>query len=178
MFTQRHLIYTVRGSHLMFFVELPPSPPPASSSKEVVPPTIPEGYDFPTYTKSFNATLGDTHLSFAVLNLALHPLVTQSVDGIGLIACQTGDHAGHSGERILLYSTDVNPAHAENPSTSASAPTSVAGIGSADEGRTSIGRMVGGGEDGERLRCLWTGEEGDKFVLPRMCWLPDGSGIM
>lgn len=30
----------------------------------------------------------------------------------------------------------------------------------------------------ERLACLWTGGETDDFVLPRMAWLPDGSGLI
>jgi hypothetical protein len=30
----------------------------------------------------------------------------------------------------------------------------------------------------DRLACLWTGAETDDFVLPRMAWLPDGSGFI
>ena len=107
------LMYTVRASHLLYYVKLDPS--------------------WEVKTKSFNPHPMDTHVSFAVLHLALHPSGR-------VIACQTGDHRGGSGERILLYG--VEP------------------------------------EDTERLECLWTGSEGDDFVLPRMAWLRDGSGLM
>lgn len=113
-----HLIYSIRSSHLLYYVSL-------TDGK------------FSTTTKSFNPHPLDDHVSFSVLNLAIHP-------GGRIIACQTGDHAGHGGERILLY--DVDP--------------------------------VEDGGKSERLGCLWTGEAGDDYVLPRMAWLPDGSGIV
>ena len=106
------LMYTVRASHLLHYVRL--------GTWEV-------------RTKSFNPHPMDTHVSFAVLNLALHPSGR-------IVACQTGDHRGGAGERVLLYG--VEP------------------------------------DETERLGCLWTGSEGDDFVLPRMAWLPDGSGLM
>ncbi|TYJ58014.1 hypothetical protein B9479_001373 [Cryptococcus floricola] len=68
-----------------------------------------------------------------ILNMTLHPSGK-------IVACQTGDHSGGGGERILLYG--IEP------------------------------------EETERLACLWTGEEGDDYVLPRMEFLPDGSGII
>lgn len=112
-----HLIYTRRSSHLLYYVALTDG--------------------FAMSTKSFNPHPLDDHVSFSVLNLAIHPAGR-------IIACQTGDHAGHGGERILLY--DVDP--------------------------------VEMGGRAERLACLWTGEAGDDYVLPRMAWLPDGSGIV
>ncbi|WWD19769.1 hypothetical protein CI109_104233 [Kwoniella shandongensis] len=112
------LMYTTRSSHLLTYVRLP------SSSTEG---------QWQVKTKSFNPHPMDNHVSFAVLNLALHPSGR-------VIACQTGDHRGGAGERILIYG--VEP------------------------------------EETERLACLWTGSEGDDFVLPRMAWLPDGSALI
>ncbi len=106
------LLYTVRSSYLLYHVRLG---------------------NWEVKTKSFNPHPMDTHVSFSVLNLALHPSGR-------VIACQTGDHRGGAGERVLLYG--IEP------------------------------------EEKERLGCLWTGSEGDDFVLPRMAWLPDGSGLM
>jgi len=106
------LMYTIRSAHLLYYVKL--------DTWEI-------------QTKSFNPHPMDTHVSFSILNLALHP-------SLRMLACQTGDHRGGAGERILLYG--VEP------------------------------------DETERLGCLWTGSEGDDFVLPRMAWLPDGSGLM
>lgn len=75
----------------------------------------------------------DTHVSFSVLNMSLHPSGK-------IIAFQTGDNRGSSGERILFYGTEA--------------------------------------DETDRLGCIWTGSEGDDFVLPRMDWLPDGSGLV
>jgi WD40 repeat protein len=107
-----YLLYTLRSSHLLYY---------ASTIDGVI------------VTKTFNPHPMDTHVSFAVLDLAIHPSGK-------MIACQTGDHRGGAGERILLYG--IEP------------------------------------EGTERLACLWTGSEGDDFVLPRMAWLPDGTGLM
>ncbi|WRT70093.1 uncharacterized protein IL334_007087 [Kwoniella shivajii] len=116
------LLYTVRSSHLLYYVRLP------SQNDDVD-----VGTEWEIKTKSFNPHPMDTHVSFAVLNLALHPSGK-------IVACQTGDHRGNTGERIILYG--IEP------------------------------------EDTERLGVLWTGSEGDDFVLPRMSWLPDGSGLI
>lgn len=74
------LIFTTRSSHLMHYI-------PLGRPDEAV------------RSKSFNPHPMDTHVSFSVLNMALHP------SGL-VIACQTGDNAGHAGERILLYGVD------------------------------------------------------------------------
>ncbi|WVQ94844.1 hypothetical protein IAU59_001927 [Kwoniella sp. CBS 9459] len=110
-----YLLYTIRSSHLLYYLSLD------------------HQRRWETMTKSFNPHPMDNHVSFSVLNMALHPSGK-------IIACQTGDHRGNAGERILLYG--VEP------------------------------------EETERLGVLWTGCEGDDFVLPRMAWLPDGSGIV
>jgi len=106
------LLYPVRSSHLLYYMRLD---------------------TWETQTKSFNPHPMDTHVSFSILNMALHPSGR-------ILACQTGDHRGGAGERVLLYG--VEP------------------------------------KETDRLGCLWTGSEGDDFVLPRMAWLPDGSGLM
>ncbi|WWC72153.1 uncharacterized protein I206_106113 [Kwoniella pini CBS 10737] len=112
------LLYTLRSSHLLYYIGLPDA----------------DGLNaWETRTKSFNPHPMDNHVSFSVLNLALHPSGK-------ILACQTGDHRGNTGERILLYG--VEP------------------------------------DETERLAVLWTGSEGDDFVLPRMSWLPDGSGLI
>lgn len=72
------LMYTLRSSHLLHYVRLG---------------------TWDTSTKSFNPHPSDNHVSFAVLNLALHPSGR-------MLACQTGDHRGGAGERILLYGVD------------------------------------------------------------------------
>ncbi|WWC91850.1 uncharacterized protein L201_006797 [Kwoniella dendrophila CBS 6074] len=114
------LLYTLRNSHLLHYIRLP-----SSERSEVK--------DWGTTTKSFNPHPMDNHVSFSVLNMALHPSGK-------IVACQTGDHRGNTGERILLYG--IEP------------------------------------EETDRLAVLWTGSEGDDFVLPRMSWLPDGSGLI
>lgn len=57
--------------------------------------------DGPILNKSFNPHPYDTHISFSVLNMCVHPSGK-------LVACQTGDHAGNAGERILLYGVDLD----------------------------------------------------------------------
>jgi hypothetical protein len=71
------LLYTTRSSHLLHYL---------------CPLTL------TARTKSFNAHPLDTHVSFSVLNMALHPSGR-------VVACQTGD--GMAGERVLLY--DAHP---------------------------------------------------------------------
>ncbi|WVQ84556.1 hypothetical protein IAT38_006710 [Cryptococcus sp. DSM 104549] len=114
------LMYTTRSSHCLNYVRLPNQ-------------LGPEEEQWKIRTKSFNSHSMDNHVSFSVLNLALHP------SGL-LLACQTGDHRGNAGERILLYG--IEP------------------------------------EETKRLACLWTGSQGDDYVLPRMAWLPNGSGLV
>lgn len=75
LFHDQWLLYTLRSSHLLYHVEL------ATGQ---------------TRTKSFNPHPMDTHQSFAVLNMALHPSGR-------MIAFQTGDNRGSAGERILFY---------------------------------------------------------------------------
>ncbi|ORX39407.1 WD40-repeat-containing domain protein [Kockovaella imperatae] len=118
------LMYTLRNAYQMFYVRLP------DPSEDI---SVVTSSSWETRTKSFNPSQYDTHVSFSVLNMILHPSGK-------LVACQTGDHRGTSGERVLLYG--VEP------------------------------------EETERLGCLWTGSESDDFVLPRMAWIPDGSGII
>ncbi|WVQ74371.1 hypothetical protein IAR50_003971 [Cryptococcus sp. DSM 104548] len=113
------LLYTTRSSHELHYLALPGDSTDARLWTQT--------------TKSFNPHPMDTHVSFTVLNMSLHPSGK-------IVACQTGDHRGSGGERILLYG--IEP------------------------------------EETERLACLWTGEEGDDYVLPRMDFLPDGSGII
>lgn len=153
VFTATHLLYTTRSSHLLNFLSLPTS---TSTSASTPPSTLTstsgEG-EWKTKTKSFNPSPLDTHVSFSVLYLALHP------EG-KLVACMTGDPATTgAGERVLIYSTDVQ----EDGNDDLLLGSGVKAIGRAE---------------GERLACLWTGEVGDEYVLPRMTWLPDGSGIM
>ena len=124
LFTPTWLMFTLRASHLLHYVRLA---------------------TWETHSKSFNPHPMDTHVSFAVLNLALHPSGR-------IVACQTGDHRGGAEERILLYGVE---------------PVEV-----------SIRADVGLTVQNERLGCLWTGCESDDFVLPRMAWLPDGSGLV
>lgn len=85
-----YLLYTLRGSHLLHYVSLPTGKIDDSSPSP-----------FKITYKSFNPHPMDTHVSFSVLNLAIHPSGK-------MIACQTGDHAGRGGERILLYGLEPN----------------------------------------------------------------------
>jgi WD40 repeat protein len=111
LFYSNWLVYTTRSSHNMYYVNV---------------------HTGETRTKSFNHHPLDTHISFSVLNMVLHP-------GGKVIAFQTGDHAS-GGERILLYGAEPDQT--------------------------------------ERAGCIWTGNEGDDYVLPRMAFLPDGTGLM
>ena len=86
-FTPEWLMYTLRSSHLLYYVHLG---------------------TWATRTKSFNPHPLDTHVSFSVLNLSIHPSGK-------IVACQTGDHRGGTGERILLYDVDPNQASASFP---------------------------------------------------------------
>lgn len=74
--SQGWLLYTTRSSHLLNYL---------------CPLTL------TPRTKSFNAHPLDTHVSFSVLNMVLHPSGR-------VVACQTGDSM--AGERILLYDAD------------------------------------------------------------------------
>ena len=140
VFTDTHLLYTSRSSHLLHFLSLPTG----------------TAGGFETRTKSFNPSPLDTHVSFSVLYLALHP------EG-KLVACMTGDPATTgAGERVLIYSTELQE--------------ETRGDEELVQGLVTPRPIMG--SEGERLACLWTGEVGDEYVLPRMTWLPDGSGIM
>ena len=135
VWTDKFLIYTIRGSCLLYFLQVPSG-------------DITSG-NWNSKTKSFNPSPLDMHVSFSVLYLALNPEGT-------MVACLTGDPATTGGgERVLIYSTEIKE----------------------EKGTGRIGGSVNT-EEGERLACLWTGEVGDEYVLPRMTWLPDGSGIM
>lgn len=161
VFTPTHLIYTLRSSHLLYFLSLPAetSNPSQSQAQSAIPWT--------TRTKSFNPSPLDTHVSFSVLYLALHP-------GGKLVACMTGDPATTgAGERVLIYSTDILPE--EDGDEQGEGDVLMQGVQS--QVQEAVPRPIMGSE-GERLACLWTGEVGDEYVLPRMTWLPDGSGIM
>lgn len=122
LFHDGWLIYTTRSSHMMHYFRLS---------------------DGETRTRSFNHHPLDTHISFSVLNMVVHPSGK-------VIACQTGDHAGSAGERILLYSI---------------APEEVS-------------LVTVKADETERLGCIWTGSDSDDYVLPRMAWLPNGTGLM
>jgi hypothetical protein len=77
-FASEWLLYTLRSSHLMYHLRLG---------------------SWAVSTKSFNPHPMDTHVSFSVLNLSVHPSGK-------VVACQTGDHSGGAGERILLYGVE------------------------------------------------------------------------
>jgi WD40 repeat protein len=81
------LIYTVRGSCEMHYLGLP-----AREDGDG------DDWGWPTRSKSFNPNPLDAHVSFAVLDMSLHPSGR-------MIACITGDHAS-SGERVLLYGVE------------------------------------------------------------------------
>jgi WD40 repeat protein len=158
VFTPTHLIYTLRSSHLLYFLSLPTTSTHGQT----------DGSEWRTRTKSFNPSPLDTHVSFSVLYLALHP-------GGKLVACMTGDPATTgAGERVLIYSTDILPEEDEQEQGDGE-DLMMQGVQS--QVQEAIPRPIMGAE-GERLACLWTGEVGDEYVLPRMTWLPDGSGIM
>ena len=74
---------------------------------------------------------------------------------------------------MLIYSTDILPE--EDGDEQVDGDVLMQGVQS--QVQEAIPRPIMGAE-GERLACLWTGEVGDEYVLPRMTWLPDGSGIM
>jgi len=84
------LLYTVRASHELHYLRLP-TPAAASVAQDTE--------TWKVVTKSFNPHPLDVHVSFAVLDLALHP------SGRAL-ACITGDHAGTAGERVLVYGVE------------------------------------------------------------------------
>lgn len=77
------LMYTQRGSHRLHYLSLPREGEAGWESR----------------AKSFNAHAQDTHVSFSVLDLALHPS-GRIIGGI------TGDHAGPGAERVLLYGVE------------------------------------------------------------------------
>lgn len=161
VFTPTHLIYTLRSSHLLYFLSLPTSTHDQTA----------DGSEWRTRTKSFNPSPLDTHVSFSVLYLALHP-------GGKLVACMTGDPATTgAGERVLIYSTDIDILPEEDEDRQGEDGDVLMLQGVQSQVQEAIPRPIMGSE-GERLACLWTGEVGDEYVLPRMTWLPDGSGIM
>lgn len=75
-----YLIYTLRSAHYLYYINL------TTGSYE-------------TTKKNFNPHPLDTHFSFAILNMALDPSGR-------IIACQSGDHQGGGGERILLFGVE------------------------------------------------------------------------
>jgi hypothetical protein len=85
------VMYTLRDSHLLHYIRLPRDDGMAMDGDGVE--------DWESQTKSFNPHPMDTHVSFSVLDLAIHPSGK-------VIACLTGDHRGGSGERVLLYGID------------------------------------------------------------------------
>jgi WD40 repeat protein len=155
----RYLMYTTRASCLLNYVCLPPT----SNTTDNIPPK------FEVITKSFNPHPLDSHISFSVLNIVPDPSGR-------LLACQTGDHAGGTGERVLLY--DISPPLADS---AAAAPLLVPREQSED-GFTTLALRTRSApqevEENPRLSVIWTGEEGDPYVLPRLAWLPDSSGII
>jgi WD40 repeat protein len=155
----RHLLYTTRASHLLRYVELPQTGSGSATTTTTSPP-------FTTHTKSFNPHPDDAHISFAVLNLVLDPTGR-------MIACQTGDHAGGTGERVLLY--DVNLPPSNSPATDVVVPTIASSRTSWLPSRSESSSIP---PQNQRLSVIWTGQEGDDYVLPRLAWLPDSSGII
>lgn len=85
------VMYTLRDSHLLHYIRLPREDGMALDGEGAE--------DWEPRTKSFNPHPMDTHVSFSVLDLAIHPSGK-------VIACLTGDHRGGSGERVLLYGID------------------------------------------------------------------------
>lgn len=103
------MIWTERGGYEMKYLRLPtPSAPSAGSATSSSTTGEDIAMDGPgdnvqpweTRSKSFNAHPGDTHVSFSVLDMALHPSGR-------MIACVTGDHAS-GGERVLVYGTELD----------------------------------------------------------------------
>lgn len=93
------VIWTERGGFEMKYLRLPSAP----IAGEDVAMDGAEGdgvKPWDTCSKSFNAHPGDTHVSFSVLDMALHPSGR-------MIACVTGDHAS-GGERVLVYGTELD----------------------------------------------------------------------
>lgn len=149
----RYLLYTTRGSHWLTYVHLPAPNGNGNGNGDG---------DFTVSRKSFNVHPEDTHISFAVLNVVLDPSGR-------LLACQTGDHAGGTGERILIYDVELPPTTTTSP---ASPP---------DANLTTRGTWLAsapGPRENDRLRVIWTGQAGDDYALPRLAWLPDSSGII
>ena len=91
------LMYTVRSSHELFYVRLPHHTGSSGEDKAEAPQPVEK--DWSVKTKSFNPHPMDNHVSFSILNLSLHPSGR-------VLACQTGDHRGAGGERILLYGVE------------------------------------------------------------------------
>jgi hypothetical protein len=94
------VMYTLRDSHLLHYIRLPRDDGMALDGEGVE--------DWETRAKSFNPHPMDTHVSFSVLDLAIHPSGK-------VIACLTGDHRGGSGERVLLYGIDPEEVRDEAP---------------------------------------------------------------
>jgi hypothetical protein len=95
-------LFTLRESHLLHYVRLPPSNSDDDSGMAVEGTDDDAGADITPWevkTKSFNPHPMDTHVSFSVLDLAIHPSGK-------VIGCLTGDHRGGAGERVLLYGID------------------------------------------------------------------------
>lgn len=100
------LMYTLRESHLLHYVRLPSTSTDGMSARSdgdegmnVDGPPSTERAAWTTESKTFNPHPMDTHVSFAVLDLAIHPSGK-------IIAGLTGDHRGGAGERVLLYGTE------------------------------------------------------------------------
>lgn len=159
----RYLLYTTRGSHYLTYVHLPTAGGDASASDG-------DGgaEPFSTSWKSFNVHPDDTHLSFAVLNVVLDPSGR-------LLACQTGDHAGGTGERILIYDVELPPASVPCSSTE---DDEDAGLTTTTRASSWLSSSHMGPRENERLGVIWTGQQGDDYTLPRLAWLPDSSGIV
>lgn len=90
IFVEGWLVFSVRGSHELKYLGLPSSPSTSLTTSLD---------KWPIRSKSLNPQ-GDSHVSFAVLDLAVHPSGK-------IIAGITGDHAT-GGERVLLYGAAVD----------------------------------------------------------------------
>jgi WD40 repeat protein len=93
VFKDDWLLWTTRSSHLLNYIRLPAAKTLPRSEWEIV-------------TKSFNEHPMDDHVSFSVLNLVLDPSKR-------LVACQTGDHRGSGGERVLIYGAEPEEVNAK-----------------------------------------------------------------